>query len=184
MVGQLAGRRIAFLVANEGVEQDELTQPWAAVESAGGRPLLIAPEPGSVRSYHHLDKGAAFPVHQTVDESTVDDFDGLVLPGGVANADLLRTRAGAVAFAHAFVDADKPVAVICHGAWTLIETGALKGRTLTSSPSLRTDLINAGAEWVDEQVHVDTTGSWTLVSSRNAHDLPAFCREAVRAFAG
>lgn len=183
MLGQLAGRRIAFLVSNEGVEQDELTQPWAAVESAGGSPVLIAPDPGFVRAYHHLDKGAAFPVHLSVAEVTADDYVGLVLPGGVANADLLRTKAGAVALVRAFVDAQKPVAAICHAGWTLVEAGAVKGRTLTSWPSLRTDLVNAGAEWVDEEVRVDDTGGWTLVTSRNPSDLPAFCREAVRAFA-
>ena len=183
MVGQLAGRRIAFLVANDGVEQDELTQPWAAVESAGGRPVLVAPQRGTVRAYHGREKGAAFPVHQGTDETSVEEFVGLVLPGGVVNADLLRTKPGAVALVRAFVDAQKPVAAICHAAWTLIEAGAVKGRTITSWPSLRTDLVNAGAEWVDEAVHVDDGGGWTLVSSRNPRDLPAFCREAVRAFA-
>jgi protease I len=183
VLGQLAGRRIAFLVANEGVEQDELTQPWAAVESAGGQPVLIAPRRGLVRAYHAREKGAAFPVHQGIDEASVEEFVGLVLPGGVVNADHLRTDAGAVALVRAFADAQKPVAAICHAAWTLIETGAVKGRTLTSWPSLRTDLVNAGGEWVDEEVHVDDAGGWTLISSRNPGDLPAFCREAVRAFA-
>jgi protease I len=184
MAGQLAGRRIAFLMANEGVEQVELTQPWAAVESAGGQPVLIAPERGKVHAYNHLDKGATFTVHQTVDEAAVDDFVGLVLPGGVANPDQLRTKAGAVALVRAFVDAGKPVAAICHAPWTLVEAEAVKGKTVTSWPSLRTDLTNAGADWVDEQVHVDTSDGWTLVTSRNPGDLPAFCREAVRAFAG
>ena len=114
---------------------------------------------------------------------SVEEFVGLVLPGGVVNADILRTQPGAVALVRAFVDAQKPVAAICHAAWTLIEAGAVKGRTITSWPSLRTDLVNAGAEWVDEAVHVDDGGGWTLVSSRNPGDLPAFCREAVRAFA-
>lgn len=184
MAGQLAGRRIAFLMANEGVEQVELTQPWAAVESAGGKPVLVAPERGKVQAYNHLDRGATFTVHQTVDEVAVDDFVGLVLPGGVANPDQLRTKAGAVALVRAFVDAGKPVAAICHAPWTLVEAEAVKGKTVTSWPSLRTDLTNAGADWVDEQVHVDTSGGWTLVTSRNPDDLPAFCREAVRAFAG
>jgi len=184
VVGQLAGRRIAFLVANEGVEQIELTDPWQAIEQDGGQPILVAPEPGKVQAFNHLDKGAKFPVHQTVDEAAVEDFVGLVLPGGVANPDQLRTKPGAVAFVREFVDAGKPVAAICHAPWTLIEAGAVKDKTLTSWPSLRTDLTNAGATWVDEQVRVDPSGGWTLVTSRRPDDLPAFCREAVRAFAG
>jgi len=182
-VGQLTGRRIAFLVANEGVEQVELTDPWQAIEQAGGQPILIAPDRGKVQAFNHLDRASKFPVHQTVDESSVDDFVGLVLPGGVANADQLRTRAGAVALVRAFVDAGKPVAAICHAPWTLIETGAVRGKTLTSWPSLRTDLTNAGANWVDERVRVDPSAGWTLVTSRRPDDLPAFCREAVAAFA-
>jgi protease I len=184
VAGRLAGRRIAFLMANEGVEQIELTDPWQAVEQEGGSPVLVAPDRGSVQAFNHLDKGARFPVHQTVDEAVVEDFDGLVLPGGVANPDQLRTKPGAVALVREFVDAGKPVAAICHAPWTLIEAGAVKDKTLTSWPSVRTDLENAGAKWVDEQVHVDTDGGWTLVSSRKPGDLPAFCREAVRAFAG
>jgi protease I len=184
VAGRLAGRRIAFLVANEGVEQIELTDPWQAVEQEGGSPVLVAPNRGSVQAFNHLDKGARFPVHQTVEEAVVEDFDGLVLPGGVANPDQLRTKPGAVALVREFVDAGKPVAAICHAPWTLIEAGAVKDKTLTSWPSVRTDLENAGAKWVDEQVHVDTEGGWTLVSSRKPGDLPAFCREAVRAFAG
>jgi protease I len=184
VAGRLAGRRIAFLVANEGVEQIELTDPWQAVEQEGGSPVLVAPNRGSVQAFNHLDKGARFPVHQTVEEAVVEDFDGLVLPGGVANPDQLRTKPGAVALVREFVDAGKPVAAICHAPWTLIEAGAVKDKTLTSWPSVRTDLENAGAKWVDEQVHVDTEGGWTLVSSREPGDLPAFCREAVRAFAG
>jgi protease I len=183
VAGRLAGRRIAFLVANEGVEQIELTDPWQAVEQDGGQPVLIAPEPGKVQAFNHLDKGAKFPVHQTVDEAAVEDFVGLVLPGGVANPDQLRTKPGAVAFVREFVDAGKPVAAICHAPWTLIEAGAVRDKTLTSWPSLRTDLSNAGATWVDEQVHVDPSGGWTLVTSRRPDDLPSFCREAVRAFA-
>jgi protease I len=184
VAGRLAGRRIAFLVANEGVEQIELTDPWQAIEQEGGSPVLVAPNRGSVQAFNHLDKGAKFPVHQTVEETVVEDFDGLVLPGGVANPDQLRTKPGAVALVREFVDAGKPVAAICHAPWTLIEAGAVKDKTLTSWPSVRTDLENAGAKWVDEQVHVDTEGGWTLVSSREPGDLPAFCREAVRAFAG
>jgi protease I len=183
VAGHLAGRRIAFLVANEGVEQIELSDPWQAIEQDGGQPVLIAPEPGVVQAYNHLDKGARFPVHQTVDEVAVEDFDGLVLPGGVANPDQLRTKPGAVALVREFVDAGKPVAAICHAPWTLIEAEAVRGKTLTSWPSLRADLVNAGAEWVDEQVRVDDSAGWTLVTSRNPGDLPAFTREACKAFA-
>jgi protease I len=179
----LAGKRIAFLVANEGVEQIELTSPWQAVEQDGGRPVLIAPDAGSVQSFQERERGARFPVHRTVDETAVDDFAGLVLPGGVVNADKLRVKAGAVALVREFIDGGKPVAAICHAAWTLVEAGAVKGKTLTSWPSLRTDLENAGATWVDEVVHVDASAGWTLVSSRNPGDLPEFCREACRAFA-
>ena len=183
MAGALAGRRIAFLMANEGVEQIELTSPWQAVEQDGGRPTLLAPAPGSVQGFNGRQKAAKFPVQQTVEEASVDDYAGLVLPGGVVNADQLRVKSGAVALVREFVDAGKPVAAICHAAWTLIEAGAVSGKTMTSWPSLRTDLENAGATWVDEAVHVDTSAGWTLVSSRNPDDLPEFCREACRAFA-
>ena len=182
MAGKLAGRRIAFLVGNEGVEQIELSDPWQAVEQDGGQPVLIAPDPGKVQAYNHLERAAKFPVHQTVDEAAVEEFVGLVLPGGVANPDQLRTRAGAVALVREFVDAGKPVAAICHAPWILIEAGAVAGKTLTSWPSLRADLTNAGATWVDEPVHVDSSAGWTLVTSRKPDDLPAFCREAVKAF--
>jgi protease I len=179
----LAGRRIAFLMANEGVEQVELTDPWQAVEQEGGRPVLLAPSSGSVQGFNGRERAARFPVHQTVEEASVDDYAGLVLPGGVVNADQLRVKSGAVALVREFVDAGKPVAAICHAAWTLIEAGAVKGKTMTSWPSLRTDLENAGATWVDESVQVDGSAGWTLVSSRNPDDLPDFCREACRAFA-
>jgi protease I len=183
VAGALAGRRIAFLMANEGVEQIELTSSWQAVEQDGGRPVLLAPSPGSVLGFNGRERAARFPVHQTVEEASVDDFAGLVLPGGVVNADLLRVKAGAVALVREFVDAGKPVAAVCHAAWTLIEAGAVSGKTMTSWPSLRTDLENAGATWVDEVVQVDNSAGWTLVSSRNPDDLPEFCREACRAFA-
>jgi protease I len=179
----LAGRRIAFLVANEGVEQVELTDPWQAIEQDGGRPVLLAPETGTVQAFNGRERAARFPVHHTVDEAVADDFAGLVLPGGVVNADQLRVKSGAVALVREFVDAGRPVAAICHAAWTLVEAGAVKGKTMTSWPSLRTDLENAGATWVDEVVHVDASAGWTLISSRNPSDLPEFCREANRAFA-
>ena len=183
MARALAGKRIAFLVANDGVEQAELTSPWQAVEQDGGRPGLIAPERGFVQGYNGRKHAAHFPVHLTVDEAVADDFVGLVLPGGVVNADLLRVKSGAVALVREFVDAGKPVAAICHAGWTLIEAGAVTGKTMTSFPSLRTDLENAGATWVDEVVHVDSSAGWTLVTSRTPDDLPEFCREACRAFA-
>jgi len=183
LVGALTGRRIAFLVANEGVEQVELTSPWQAVEQDSGLPVLIAPSPGEVHAYTGRQRGARFPVHQTVDEVAVDEFAGLVLPGGVVNSDQLRVKPGAVALVRGFVDAGKPIAAICHAAWVLVEAGAVKGKTMTSWPSLRTDLENAGATWVDEPVHVDTSAGWPLVTSRMPDDLPEFCREANRAFA-
>jgi protease I len=183
VAGALAGRRIAFLMANEGVEQIELTSPWQAVEQDGGRPTLLAPSPGVVVGYNGRERGAKFPVQETVEEASVDDYAGLVLPGGVVNADQLRVKSGAVALVREFVDAGKPVAAICHAAWTLIEAGAVSGKTMTSFPSLRTDLENAGATWVDEVVHVDNSAGWTLVTSRTPDDLPEFCREACRAFA-
>jgi protease I len=183
VAGALAGRQIAFLVANEGVEQIELTDPWQAVEQDGGRPLLLAPSPGTVKAFTGRDRAARFPVHQTVDEASADEFAGLVLPGGVVNGDQLRTKSGAVALVREFVDAGKPVAAICHAGWVLVEAGAVKGKNLTSWPSLRTDLENAGANWVDEVVHVDSSAGWSLITSRSPDDLPQFCREACRAFA-
>ncbi len=179
MSDELNGKRIAFMVANEGAEQVELTEPWDAVKQAGGTPVLIAPKAGEVQAFNHLDKGDTFPVDRTVDEARVEDYDGLVLPGGVANPDQLRTNHGAVAFSRGFVEAGKPVAVICHGPWTLVEAGVVRGRTLTSWPSLQTDIRNAGGQWVDEQVHRDGN----LVSSRKPDDLPAFCAAMVDVFA-
>src|SRR5262249_16126526 len=150
----LKDKRIAFLAA-EGVEQVELTEPWKAVEQAGGTPELISVEAGEVQAFNHLDKGDTFPVDKTAADAEASDYDGLVLPGGVANADLLRPDSDAVAFVRAFFEQSKPVGVICHGPWTLIEAGVVRDRTLTSWPSLQTDLRNAGANWVDEEVVVD-----------------------------
>jgi protease I len=175
MAGKLAGKRIAFLVAPEGAEQVELTDPWHAVEEAGGKPELISTEPGEVQAFNHLDKADTFPVDHTATDADAGDYDGLVLPGGVANPDILRTDEDAVAFTRAFFEAGKPVGVICHGPWTLIQADVLRGRTITSWPSLQTDLRNAGAEWVDEEVVVDEG----LVSSRKPDDLPAFCAKLV-----
>jgi protease I len=175
MAGKLDGKRIAFLVANEGVEQVELTEPWKAVESEGGTPELVSLESGTVQAFDHLDKGDTFDVDRAVSEAKADDYDALVLPGGVANPDFLRADEDAVAFTKAFFEQAKPVAAICHGPWTLVEADVLRGRTLTSWPSLQTDIRNAGGKWVDEEVHVDQG----LVTSRNPDDLPAFCAKLV-----
>lgn len=174
--------RIAFLTANEGVEQIELTEPWAAVEAAGGQPVLVAPKAGTVQGFNHLDKGDIFEATTAASDADVADFDGLVLPGGVANPDQLRTDADAVRFASAFFAAGKPVAVICHGPWTLVEADAVRGRTLTSWPSLRTDIQNAGGTWRDDEVVVCREGPNTLVSSRKPDDLPSFVDRMKEAF--
>jgi len=173
---ELAGKRVAFLVANEGVEQVELTAPWSAVREAGGEPALVAPGPDPVQAFNHLDKGDRFPVDRTTAQADPAQFDALVLPGGVANPDQLRLDAAAVAFVRSFFDAAKPVAVICHGPWTLVEADVVRGRTVTSWPSLQTDLRNAGATWVDREL-VDDDG---LITSRKPDDLPAFCRALVK----
>src|SRR3954453_1902218 len=150
MADTLNGKKIAFLMANEGVEQVELTEPWKAVEEAGGEPELIAPKSGQVQAFNHLDKADKFDVDRTVGEVDESDYDALMLPGGVANPDQLRTVGAAVAFARSFFEAGKPVGVICHGPWTLVEADVVKGRTITSWPSLKTDIRNAGGNWVDE----------------------------------
>jgi protease I len=179
MSDQLQGKRIAFLVANEGVEQVELTEPLEAVREAGAEVDLLAPEAGDVQAFNHLDKGDTFAPDRAVGDADAGDYDGLVLPGGVANPDQLRTEPDAVEFVRAFFEAGKPVGAICHAPWTLVEADVVRGRTLTSWPSLQTDLRNAGAEWVDEEVHVDNG----LVSSRNPDDLPAFKAKIVEEFA-
>jgi protease I len=183
MSTQLQGKTIAFLVAPDGVEQVELTEPWKAVEQAGGTPRLISTKSGHIQGRNHLEKADTFPVDATLDEVSVDDFDGLSLPGGVANPDFLRTNETAVAFVRGFFEAGKPVAAICHAAWTLVEADVVRGRTLTSWPSVQTDVRNAGGTWVDEEVQICTAGPNTLVTSRKPDDLKAYCQEAIEAFA-
>ena len=175
MSDELQGKTVAFAVAPEGVEQVELTEPWSAVKKTGGTPKLISTKPGTVQAFNHLDKADTYEVDATFDDASEVDFDALVLPGGVANPDFLRTQKGAVAFIKAFFTAGKPVGAICHAPWTLIEADVVRGRTVTSWPSLQTDLRNAGATWVDEQVVVDQG----LVTSRKPDDLPAFCDKVV-----
>jgi protease I len=179
MSDRLQGKRIAFLTANEGVEQIELTEPLRAVREAGAEAELLAPEAGQVQAFNHLDKGDAFDADRAVGDADPSEYDGLVLPGGVANPDHLRTEPEALEFVRSFFEAGKPVGVICHGPWTLIDAGVAKGRTLTSWPSLETDLRNAGANWVDEEVHVDQG----LVTSRKPDDLDAFNAKIVEEFA-
>ncbi|MGK5629558.1 type 1 glutamine amidotransferase domain-containing protein [Streptomyces sp. URMC 123] len=174
--------KVAFLVAPEGTEQVELTEPWQAVRDAGGTPRLVSTKTGRIQAFDHLDRADTFPVDETVEAASVADYDALVLPGGVANPDFLRMDEGAVAFVKGFFDAGKPVAAICHGPWTLIEADVVRGRTVTSWPSLRTDLVNAGATWVDEQVKVCTGGPNTLITSRKPDDLKAFDEALVTEF--
>lgn len=180
----LNDKTIAFLVAPEGVEQVELTEPWQAVKQAGATPRLISTQAGEIQAFNHLDKADRFRVDETIDEVLADDFEGLVLPGGVANPDLLRTVPSAVRFVKDFFESGKPVAAICHAPWTLIEADVVRGRKVTSWPSLRTDLRNAGADWEDREVVICTSGPNTLVTSRKPDDLKAFCQAATDAFAG
>ena len=177
MAGSLEGKTFAFLCA-EGVEQIELTRPLEAVREAGGAAEIVSLEDGTVQAFNHLDRGDTFEVDRTVAQADASDYDGLVLPGGVANPDFLRADEDAVSFARAFFEQGKPVAAICHGPWTLVEADVLRGRKLTSFPSIKTDIRNAGGNWVDEQVVVDEG----LVTSRNPDDLDAFCDKLVEEF--
>ncbi len=178
MAEQLDGLTVAILVA-DGFEQVEMTEPRKALEAAGARTVLVSPADGRVKGWNHQDPADSFPVDQPLTGARAQEYDALVLPGGVANPDKLRTIPEAVAFVKGFFDAGKPVAAICHGPWTLIEAGAVEGRRMTSWPSLRTDLKNAGADWIDTEV-VESGG---LVTSRKPDDLPAFNRETIRLFA-
>lgn len=182
MAKKLEGLRVAFMAANEGIEQVELTEPWQAVEEAGGTPELLAPEPGEAQAFNHLSKADTFPVDRAIRDADPDDYDALVLPGGVANPDRLRMAAEAVAFVRSMFQAGKPAAVICHGPWTLVEADLVRGRTLTSWPSLQTDIRNAGGSWVDTEVQRCTSGPNVLVTSRKPDDLPAFCKQLVSDF--
>ena len=175
---KLAGKKVAILVA-DGFEQVEMTEPKRALEEAGARTSIVSPAQGEVQGWKHFDKADRFPVDLALSEARAESFDALLLPGGVANPDQLRIIPEAVAFVRQFFDAGKPVAAICHGLWPLIDAGVVSGRTVTSWPSLKTDLENAGAHWVDEEVHVDEG----LTSSRNPDDLPAFCAKIVEEFA-
>jgi protease I len=177
MATRLSGKKVAFL-ATDGVEQVELTEPWKRIEDEGGTPELISLESGEIQGFDHLDKADSFQVDKPVANADMDDYDGLVLPGGVANPDFLRTSEDAVEFTRSFFEAGKPVAAICHAPWTLVEADVVSGRTVTSWPSLRTDIENAGGAWVDEEVRVDSG----LVTSRKPDDLPAFCEKLVEEF--
>jgi protease I len=175
MAGRLEGRRIAFLTANEGVEQVELTDPWDAVTAEGAEAVLLAPDTGQVQAFDHLDKADVFDATVAVDDADPGDYDALVLPGGVANPDQLRLVPQAVRFVRQFVESGRPVAAICHAPWTLIDAGVVDGRHLTSWPSVRIDLKHAGARWSDEPLVVDGN----LITSRKPDDLPEFCRALV-----
>lgn len=183
MASELRGLRVAFVTSNEGVEQVELTSPWQAVKEAGGVPELLAPEGGEVQAFNHLDKADTFTVHRTLGDTDHLEFDAFVVPGGVANGDFLRMSPAAVTFVQRMFEHGKPAAVICHGPWVLVEADVVRGRTLTSWPSLRTDIRNAGGNWVDTEVQVCEGGPNTLVTSRNPNDLPAFNSALTEVFA-
>ena len=175
----LEGQTIAFLVSKEGIEQVELTTPWEAVRRAGGKPRLISVQKGTVQAFRHLDKADTFTVDETAADADASAFDALVLPGGVANGDLLRWQQPARDFVRRFIATGRLVAVICHGGWVLIDTDVVRDRRVTSWPSLATDFRNAGAQWSDEELVVDHSGPFPLISSRKPTDLPAFCTALV-----
>jgi protease I len=179
----LEGREIAFLVAPEGAEQSETLRPWEAVTKAGGHAVLVCSEEGEAQLFEHLDRRRKLPVDRSVTAAAPADYDALVLPGGVVSPDVLRTDPESVEFVRAFFEAGKPVAAICHAAWLLVEADVLQGRTLTSGPSLHTDITNAGGDWRDEEVVVCEDGPNVLITSRRVQDLPAFCSALVEQFA-
>jgi protease I len=178
MADELKGRKIAFLAADM-FEQVELAEPWKALEEAGAGLELVSLQEGEIQGFKHYDKAGSFKVDKSVEEASANDYDGLVLPGGVGNPDNLRQDENAVQFVRDFFEQGKPVGAICHAPWTLVEAGVVRGRTLTSFPSLQTDIRNAGGIWVDEQVHVDNG----LVTSRRPDDIPAFNRKLIEEFA-
>ena len=178
MANKLQGKRVAFL-ATDMVEQVELTEPWKAVEDAGATPELVSLREGEIQGFNHYDKADTFKVDRTVEEASADDYDALVIPGGVGNPDTMRMDENAVEFTRQFFEQGKPVGVICHGPWMLIEAGVVRGRKVTSWPSLRTDIRNAGGDWVDQEVVVEQG----LVTSRKPADLPAFNEKIVEEFA-
>ena len=178
MTQQLSSKKVAIL-ATDGVEQVELTKPKQALEQAGAQTHVISPKTSTIQGWNHHDKGDQIPVDVSLDSANPNDYDALVLPGGALNPDQLRTNPKAVQFVKSFFEAGKPVAAICHAPWTLIEADVVKGRTLTSWPSLQTDLRNAGATWVDQEVVVDKG----LVTSRNPNDIPAFNNKMIEEFA-
>jgi protease I len=183
MANELRGLRVAFLTSNEGVEQAELTAPWQAVRNAGGAPELIAPDKGEVQGFHHLDPANWFAVDRTFGDASPADYGAVVVPGGVANSDFLRTVPAAVTFVRRTFEAGKPAAVICHGPWLLVEADLVSGRTLTSWPSLQTDIRNAGGQWIDTEVQICPAGPNTLITSRKPDDLPVFCATLTQVFA-
>ena len=177
MSDKLQGKRVAFL-ATDMVEQVELTEPWKAVKDAGGTPELVSLKEGEIQGFNHYDKGDTFTVDRTVEEARAEDYDALVIPGGVGNPDTMRTDENAVQLVRDFFEQGKPVGVICHGPWMLVEAGVVRGRKVTSWPSLETDIRNAGGDWVDQEVVVDDG----LVTSRKPDDLPAFNDKIVEEF--
>jgi protease I len=178
MANELNGKKIAFL-ATDMFEEVELTEPWKALENVGAELELVSLEDGEIQGFNHYDKAGSFKVDKTVEEANASDYDGLVLPGGVGNPDTLRTDENAVHFVREFFEQGKPVGAICHGPWTLVEAAVVRGRTLTSFPSIQTDIRNAGGNWVDEEVHVDQG----LITSRKPDDLPAFNKKLIEEFA-
>ncbi len=178
MANELNGKRVA-IVATDMVEQVELLEPRKALDEAGAQTEVISLEPGKIQGFNHYDKGDEIPVDRTIEEASADEYDALLLPGGVGNPDVLRMDENVVSFVRDFFEQGKPVAAICHGPWTLVEAGVVRGRTLTSFPSIQTDIRNAGGNWVDEEVHVDNG----LVTSRRPNDIPAFNKKLIEEFA-